>query len=112
MYNPDQQYEAHIFHLKELSAQAEQRLLIAALSQHRPAKIHAAGRWLGVALVRLGMWLSRSATSTRLNLGRRVSRKPDGWGRIIEMPSSALGDRQVVGDRTCPAEMCISCTLR
>ena len=64
MYNPAQQYEAHIFHLKELSAQAEQRLMIAALAQHRPARIRAAGRRLGVVLVRLGAWRSRSVTSS------------------------------------------------
>ncbi len=65
MYNPDQQYEAHSFHLKELSAQAEQHLMIAALAQNRPARIRAAGRRLGVVLVRLGTWLSRSATSSQ-----------------------------------------------
>ncbi len=92
MYNPDQQYEAHSFHLKELSAQAEQHLMIAALAQNRPARIRAAGRRLGVVLVRLGTWLSRSATSSQPNLGWRVSRKPDGWGRVVAMPSSACGN--------------------
>jgi hypothetical protein len=91
MYNPDQQYEAQKFHLKELSAQAEQRLLIAGLSQHRPGSIRAAGRRLGVVLVRLRAWLSRSVTSSPPNLGWRVSRKPDGWGRAVAMPSSACG---------------------
>jgi hypothetical protein len=89
MYNPDQHYEAHTLYLKELSAQAEQRLMIAALAQNRPARILAAGRRLGVVLVRLGTWLARSATSSWPNLGWHVSRKPDGWGRVVAMPSSA-----------------------
>jgi hypothetical protein len=98
MYNPDQRYQAHIFHLKELSAQAEQRRMIAALAQHRPARIRAAGRRLGVVLVRLGTWLARSATSSWPNLGWHVSRKPDGWGRVAATPSSACGNAGGVCD--------------
>jgi hypothetical protein len=105
MYNPDQHYEAHILHLTELSAQAEQRLMIAALVQHQPTKVHAAGRRLGVVLVRLGTWLSRSATSSRSNLGWLVSRKPDRWGRVVAMPSSACGNTGGV----CEAGGCQSC---
>ena len=91
MYNPDQHYEAHILHLKELSEQVEQRRMIAAFALHRPARIRAVGERLGVVLVRLGTWLSRSATSSS-NLGWRVSRKPDGWGRGVAMPASACGN--------------------
>ena len=61
MYNPDQHYEAHTLHLKELSEQAEQRRMIAALPQHRQRRVRAAGRRLGVLLVTLGTWLARSA---------------------------------------------------
>jgi hypothetical protein len=68
MYHPDPHYAAHVLHLKELSEQVEQRRSIAALAQHRPARVRAAGRQLGLLLVRLGMWLSRSATSSRPNL--------------------------------------------
>ena len=92
MYNPDQQYEAHIFYLKELSAQAEQRRMIAALAQDRPVRIRAALRRLGVVLVKLSTWLSRSATSNRPNLAWRVSRKTDGWGRVVAMPSPVCGN--------------------
>ena len=98
MSNPDQHYEAHSFHLKELSAQAEQRLKIAAFGQNRPTRIGAAGRRLGVVLVRLGIWFSRSATSSRPNLGWHVSRKPDGCRRIVAMPSSACGNTGRVCD--------------
>jgi hypothetical protein len=105
MYNPDQQYEAHIFHLKELSAWAEQHRMIAALRQDRPEKIGAAGRRLGIVLVRLGTWLSRRAWSSRSYLGWRVSRKPDGWRRAITMPSSACGNTREVcnagGNQSC-----------
>jgi hypothetical protein len=112
MYNPDQHYEVHTLHLKELYQQAEQRRMMAALTQYRPARIDAAGRLLGLLLVRLGLWLSRSATSSRPNLGWRVSRKPDRWSRAVVMLTSALGDRQGVGDRTCAAETCNSCVPR
>ncbi len=61
MYNPDQQYQAHTLHLKELSEQAEQRRMIAALPQHRHVTVRAAGMRLGVLLVTLGTWLARSA---------------------------------------------------
>ena len=98
MYNPDQHYQAHTLHLKELSEQAEQRRAIAALAQDRPAKIRAAGRWLGVVVARLGTWLVRSATRSRPNLGWRVSRKPDGRGRAVAMPSSACGNTGEVCD--------------
>jgi hypothetical protein len=98
MYNPDQHYLAHILHLKELSAQAEQRLMIATLSQHRHARVRAAGRRLGVVLVRLGTWLARSAASCRSSLGWRVSRKPDGWGRAVAMSSSACANTGGVCD--------------
>jgi hypothetical protein len=92
MYNPDLHYEAHTLHLKELSEQVEQRRMIAALTQDRPARVRAVGRRLGVLLVTLGTWLARGATSSRPNLGWRVSRKPDGWGRGVAMPSSACGN--------------------
>jgi hypothetical protein len=92
MYNPDQHEQAHILHLKELSAQAQQRRMIATLSQHRHARVRAAGRRVGGVLVRLGTWLARSTTSSRPSLGWRVFRKPDGWGRAVAMPSSACGN--------------------
>ena len=60
MYNPDQHYQAHALHLKDLSEQAEQCQMIAALTQHRHARVHAAGRWLGALWVRLGTWLAHS----------------------------------------------------
>jgi hypothetical protein len=91
MYNPDQHYAAHTIYLKELSEQAEQRRMIAALSQGRPARIRVSGWRLGVLLVRLRTWLSRSASS-RPNVGWRVSRKPDGRGKIVALASSACGN--------------------
>ena len=60
MYNPDQHYEAHTLHLKDLYEQAAQRQMIASLPQHRHARVRAVGRRLGVVLVRLGTWLTRS----------------------------------------------------
>ena len=59
MYHPDQHYEAHSLHLKDLSEQAEQRRMIAALRQHRQWRVRAAGRRLGVVLLTLGTWLAR-----------------------------------------------------
>ena len=109
MYNPDQHYEAHTLHLKELSEQTEQRRMMAALSQYRPARIRDAGRLLGLLLVRLGMWLSRSATNSWPNLGWRVSRKPDGWGSAVAMPSSACGNTQGVCDAG-DNQSCACCT--
>src|SRR5436190_11576469 len=94
MYNPDQQYQAHIFHLKELSAQAEQRRMIAGLAQHRHARIRAGGRRLGVVLVNLSMWLSRSATSSRPTLD--MSREPHEWGKAVAILSSARGNIEEV----------------
>jgi len=61
MYHPDQHYQAHTLHLKDLYDQAEQSRMIAALPQHRHATLHAAGRRLGILLVTLGTWLARSA---------------------------------------------------
>lgn len=61
MYHPDQHYEAHSLHLKDLSEQAEQRRMIAALRQHRQGRVRAAGMRLGVVLLTLGTWLARSA---------------------------------------------------
>ena len=98
MYNPDQHYQAHTLHLKELSEQTEQRRMIAALSQHRHARVRAAGRRLGVLLVMLGTWLARSATSSGPRLRWRVSWKPDGWGRVVALPSSACGNTGGVCD--------------
>ena len=112
MYNPDQHYEAHTLHLKDLYQQAVQRRMMAALTQYRPARIRAAGRRLNVILILLGTWLLRSATSSRRNLMWRVSQKLDGRGRAVAMLTSALGDRQEVGDRICAAETCISCSRR
>ena len=106
--NPDQQYEAHIVHLKELSAQAEQRRIIAALAQDRPVRIRAALRRLGVVLVKLSTWLSRSASSWPI-LGWRASRKPDGWGKVVAMPSSACGDTVGVCDAG-GNQSCACCT--
>jgi hypothetical protein len=60
MYNPDQHYQAHALHLKDLSEQAEQCQMIAALTQYWHARVHAAGRWLGALWVRLGTWLAHS----------------------------------------------------
>jgi hypothetical protein len=59
MYNPDQHYQAHTLHLKDLSEQAEQSRMSAALTQYRHARVHAAGRRMSVLLVRLGTWLAR-----------------------------------------------------
>ena len=109
MYNPDQQYEARIVHLQELSMQAEQHLMIAVLRQDRSAKIGAAGRRVGIVLVRLGTWLSRSAWSSRPNLGWRVSRKPDEWRRAIAMTSSACGNSREVCDAG-GNQSCACCT--
>jgi hypothetical protein len=61
MYNPDQHYESHTLHLKDLYQQAEQKGMIAALTQDRQARVRAVGRRLGVRLVTLGTWLARSA---------------------------------------------------
>jgi hypothetical protein len=61
MHNPDQHYEAHILHLKDLYEQAEHNRMINALTQHRHARVRAAGRRMGVLLVTLGTWLARSA---------------------------------------------------
>jgi hypothetical protein len=81
MYNPDQHYEAHAFHLKDLYQQVEQKRMMAALSQHRHARGHAVGWRLGILLVTVGTWLARSATSSRLSLRWRLSGKPAGWGQ-------------------------------
>jgi hypothetical protein len=48
MYNPDQHYQAHTLHRKELYEQARQRRMIATLTRYRPARIRAVGRRLGV----------------------------------------------------------------
>jgi hypothetical protein len=118
MYNPDQYYEAHALHLKELSEQAQQRRMIAALSQDRPARVRAVGRPLGVLLVTLGTWLARGATSSRTSLGWRVVRKPAGWDRAVALPSSACATTGRVCDApsnqssACRGlEMCIACNL-
>jgi hypothetical protein len=116
MYNPDQYYEAHALHLKELSEQVQQRRMIAALAQHRPARIRAVGGRLGAVLVRLVTWLSRSATSSRTSLGWRVVRKLDGWDRAVALPSSACATTGRVSDAPTNqssicrgVEMCIAC---
>ena len=105
MYNPDQYYAAHTVHLKELSEQAEHRRMIAILSQDQPARVRASSRRLGVLLVRLGTWLARSATSSRPNVGWRMSRKLDGQGGTVAMPSSASGNTggacDVAGTQSC-----------
>jgi hypothetical protein len=49
MYNPDQHYQAHALHLKNLSDQVEQSRRMAALPQHRPAMVRAARMRLSVA---------------------------------------------------------------
>jgi hypothetical protein len=90
IYNPDQQYQAHILHLEELSVQAEQHLRIATLSQHRHVRGSAAGRWLGVVLARLG-------------------RKPDGWGSAVAMPSLACRNTGGVCDAD-GNQFCAGCT--
>jgi hypothetical protein len=61
MYHPDQHYEAHTQHLKDLYKQVEQRRMIAGLTKYRHASVRAVGRRLGVLLVALGTWLARSA---------------------------------------------------
>jgi hypothetical protein len=61
MHNPDQHYEAHTLHLKDLYEQAEHNRMITALTQNRHARVRAAGGRLGVLLVTLGTWLARSA---------------------------------------------------
>jgi hypothetical protein len=109
MYNPDLHYEAHTLHLKELSEQVEQRRMIAALTQDRPASIRAVGGQLGAVLVRLVMWLSRSATNSWPNLGWRLSRKPDGWGRAVAMPSSACANTAGMCDAG-STQSCACCT--
>jgi hypothetical protein len=116
MYNPDQYYEAHTLHLKELSKQVQQRRMIATLTQYRSARIRAALRRLGVLLVTLGTWLARGATSSWPKLGWRVVRKLDGWERAVALPSSACATTGRVCDAggnqssAChAAEMCIAC---
>ncbi len=61
MYNPDQRYETHTLHLKDLHEQARQRQMIATLPQHRHAMLRPVSMRLGVLLVTLGTWLARSA---------------------------------------------------
>jgi hypothetical protein len=116
MYNPDQHYQAHTLHLKELSEQAQQRRMIATLTQYRPARIRAALRRLGAVLVTLGTWFARGATSSRPSLGWRVVRKPNGRERVVAMHSSACATTGRVCDApsnqssAChAAEMCIAC---
>ena len=116
MYNPDQHYQAHTLHLKDLYEEAEQRRMIATLTKYRHARVRAAGRRLGVLLVTLGTWLAGNATSSQLSLGWRVVRKPAGWRRTVAMPSSASANTGGVCDAgsnqssACrAAEMCISC---
>ena len=116
MYNPDQYYEAHTLYLKELSEQVQQRRMIATLTQYRSARIRAVGRRLDVLLVTLGTWLARGATSSRTSLGWRVVRKPNGWERVVALPSSACATTGRVCDApsnqssACSAaEMCIAC---
>ena len=109
MYNPDQHYAAHTVHLKEVSEQAEHRRMIAALSQEKPARIRPSGRRLGVLLVRLGTWLARNATSSRPNVGWRVSRKSDGRGGTVAMPSSASGNTGGACD-VAATQSCAYCT--
>ena len=103
MYNPDQYYQAHAFHLKDLYE-----------SQQRHAIGHAVGTRLGVVLVRLGTWLARSATSSWSSLRSRVSQNPAGWGRAVAMPSGQHpartgGDREGASGQICAAEMCMCC---
>jgi hypothetical protein len=93
MYNPDQHYQAHTLHLKELSEQAEQRRMIATLT-----------------------WLARGATSSRPKLGWRVVRKPAEWESVVALPSSVCATTGRVCDAggnqssAChAAEMCIAC---
>ena len=72
MHNPDQRYAAHILHLKDLYEHAEHNRMITALMQHRHARIHAAGRRLGVLLVTLGKWLARGAQRDECERGKGV----------------------------------------
>jgi hypothetical protein len=60
MYNPDQHYEAHMAHLKDLHKHAEQYRMNAAITQHRHAWAQVTCGWLGDVLVRLGTWLAHS----------------------------------------------------
>jgi hypothetical protein len=103
MYNPDQHYQAHAFHLKDLYE-----------SQQRHAMGHAVGTRLGVVLVRLGTWLARSTTSSQPSLRWRAARKLAGWGRAVAMPSGQRpagsgGDREGASGQICAAEMCMCC---
>ena len=65
MYNPDQHYEAHALHLKDLYIEAEQSRMNAALPQHRHTWLHPAGGQLGVVAMRLSTWLARGAQRDR-----------------------------------------------
>jgi hypothetical protein len=68
MYHPDQHYEAHMLHLKELVEEAEQHQMIAVLPQHRQARVRAAGRRLGVVLMTLRTWLAQRAARRAASL--------------------------------------------
>jgi hypothetical protein len=72
MHNPDQRYKAHILYLKDLSDQAEHSRMIAALTQHRPARSGAAGRRLGMLLMTVGTWLAGSEQREGREYGQGV----------------------------------------
>jgi hypothetical protein len=94
MHNPDQQYEAHILHLKDLYQQAEHNRMITALTQHRHARVHAAARQLGVLLVTLGTWLVRSAQRDEAWGGACPGSRMDGeWlSRCLHQPAPTLSE--------------------
>ena len=118
MYNPDQHYEAHTLHLKDLYEQVEQRRMISALPKYRHARVRTVGRRLGVVLVRLGTWLACSTTSSRSSLRWHVARKLASWRRAAAMPSACANTRGMCDagsnqSSACRApEICISCIPR
>ncbi len=107
MHNPDQHYEAHILHLKDLYEQAEHNRMITALPQHRHARVRAASRRLGVVLVTLGTWLAQRAARGAAGLvgagASTASRIDREWrSRYLHQPAGTLEECSIPG-RSCPS---------